>query len=111
VCNVSFSIGNLKELQYADSLLKLYKSYIKPLLLKLGTKLSARTGIYNKLFFMTGSISDNYPGKSILNTRRSMDTYVHWSTSVIEIGEFNNVSIRHSHGSFGQLELVSLPYM
>jgi hypothetical protein len=106
---VSFSICNLKELRYSISLLKLYKSYVKPLLSKLRTKLTARAGNYNKLFFITGSVSDSYPGKSILNTRRSMDTFIHWSSSVIEIDEQNNVSVRHDGGLLGRLELISLP--
>jgi hypothetical protein len=106
---VSFSIGNLKELQYARSLLKVYKSYVEPLFLKLGNE-TDRAGNYNKMFFVTGSANDFYPGKSILNTRRSMDSFIHWSASVIEISEDEkNVSVRHDWGDWGRLELVSSP--
>jgi hypothetical protein len=106
---VSFSIGNLKELQYANSLLKVYKSYVEPLFSKLGNETN-RAGNFNKMFFVTGSANDYYPGKSIINTRRSMDSFIHWSASIIEISEDKkNVSVWHDWGNWGRLELVSSP--
>jgi hypothetical protein len=107
---ISFSINDAEELKYAASLLKLYKSYVKPLLDKSKIELTAKVGHFDRLFFVTGSASDRYYGKSIHNTRRSMDLHMHWSNSVIEIDKNNaTASIRYGNGFLGKLELVSSP--
>jgi hypothetical protein len=103
------NINNRIELQYALSLLNLYKSYVKPFLNELKNDLKEKAGDFDKLFFITGNERDAYAGKSIHNTRRTMDMFIHWSVSSIEISNNYEVSIQYKKGADGGGELQSSP--
>jgi hypothetical protein len=94
---VSLTINGLKELRYALSLLKLHDEFVKPFFENHTFEFKSKAGKFNRLFFLSGDL--NYPliGKSILNTRRSMDVFIHYGFGSMNI-DANGGSVQVVHG-------------
>ncbi len=74
----SFSITGKEEFQYARSLLKIYNTTIKPFLDTNRELIEKSAGInFGMVFFATSDLSNLYGGKTIHNTRRSLDNFLH----------------------------------
>jgi hypothetical protein len=71
--------------------------------------LKEKAGDFDKLFFITGNERDTFFGKSIHNTRRTMDVFVHFSFSSIEISKNQDVSIRYKKKTEAIGDLQSSP--
>jgi hypothetical protein len=103
IINIKFTISILEisitsrdELHYARSLLKLYETTIRPFLIKHKHNLTAKAGTFNRLFFVSGKENnDHVAGKSIHNTRRTMDLFIHYAISFIDIDKTSVPKIAH----------------
>jgi hypothetical protein len=88
----SFTIKGRKELQYALSLLRLYKKTIKPFLETNIHVIAQSMRNFDRLFFVSGDLNNHVVGKTIHNTRRTMDMFIHYSISVINIDQQTNAA-------------------
>jgi hypothetical protein len=83
----SFTIRGRHEFEYAVSLLNVYKRTVKPFLEVNKDVVSASMNNFDRLFFVSGDLNNHVVGKTIHDTRRSMDMFIHFSTSVIHVGQ------------------------
>jgi hypothetical protein len=82
---LTFTITSRKELRYALKLLELYDKMIQPFLVKHKKYLEEKVGSFDRLFFVSGDLNDHAVGKTIHDTRRTIDIFLHFSTSYITV--------------------------
>ncbi len=80
---LTLTIRNKREFNYAVNLLKVYKTTLKGFFEKSARFLSNSN--YDRFFFIAGDVNHNVEGKTVHNTRRSMDFYLHTSKNVIDL--------------------------
>jgi hypothetical protein len=97
---VSFTINGRKELKYALDLLKLYDGVIKPFLENSTNDLSRQVGSkFNRLFFLSGELNHGLVGKSVLNTQRIMDVFIHYGFGYVDRRNGELAEVMHGMGN------------
>jgi hypothetical protein len=81
----SFTITGRDELLYAMSLLQMYEKYVEPFVSKHKNDFATKVGTFDRLFYVSGELNDHLYGKTIHNTRRSMDLTVHYGVGYMNI--------------------------
>ncbi len=87
---LTFTVKGKQEFIYAMQLMRLYDNTIKPMLDLNRDLIKESIGDYERLFFVSGDLNDHVLGKSIHNTRRTMDIFLHFPISFIKINEKTN---------------------
>jgi hypothetical protein len=92
----SFTISSRQELNYALDLMQLYERVVKPFLVEHKRELANVR--FDRFFFQVGT---HFSGKSVHNTRRSMDMWTHYAYGYMNVSNDNKlVEIRHGKGRF-----------
>ena len=78
-----FTISNQHEFEYARNLLALYVQEIRPYLTTSATNFARYVKDFDRFFFIAGKINDFSWGKSVHNTRHTLDFTVHHANKYI----------------------------
>ena len=89
ISNYTFTISNLYEFMYAKGLFQTYKSLIRPYLDQNKDLFSRHVDAFNRLFYITGEITDFSYGKSVHNTSSTFDITIHHANKYVDENSFS----------------------
>jgi hypothetical protein len=92
---LTFAVTSQKELNYALSLMELYDTIVRPFLSKHERDLAGQVDSFDRLFFISGDLNNHVVGKTIHNTRRSIDLFLHFSIAHMDLRKRKSPLIVH----------------
>jgi hypothetical protein len=107
---LNFKISSEKELDYALSLMRFYQQFIKPFLRKHKTELDNKVDTFNRLFFVSGDLNHHLVGKSIVNTARGMDVFIHYTYGYMRV-KGGGVELVHGTGNIADYSVNNRDFM
>lgn len=86
----SVTIKSYRELRYAVNLLIVYKTYVKPYLIKNAAFLATQIQDFDRFFVFVGDMNAYMNGKTLFNTQSAFDMTIHFVENYVDQNQLLN---------------------